>query len=67
MSDHKILFVDDEINILQGIKRKYHKTFNVSVAQFAENGLKELETNGPFAVVFSDMNMPKMDGPEFKS
>ncbi len=65
MSDHKILFVDDEVNILQGIKRKFHKKFNVTVAQYAENGLKELETNGPFAVVFSDMNMPKMDGLEF--
>ncbi|MGL1935075.1 MAG: response regulator [Fibrobacterales bacterium] len=65
MDGPKILFVDDEMNILQGIKRKFHNRFNIVIAQFAENGLKELETNGPFAAVFSDMNMPKMDGLEF--
>jgi response regulator RpfG family c-di-GMP phosphodiesterase len=61
----KILLVDDEIAILQGYQRLLHREFNTAIAVGAAAGLGEIERNGPFAVVVSDMRMPEMDGAEF--
>lgn len=62
-----ILFVDDEQNILDGIKRNLGRIFNVHVAPGAKDGLDILERQGPFAVIVSDMRMPVMDGISFLS
>lgn len=61
----KILLVDDEPAILQGYQRLLHKEFNFSTSVGAASGLIEMEHNGPFAVVVSDMRMPEMDGAQF--
>ncbi len=61
----KILLVDDEANILNGYKRHLHKHFQIDIALSGEEGLKLIENNGPFAVVVSDMAMPRMNGIEF--
>lgn len=61
----KILFVDDEPPVLEGFQRLLHQEFKVSVAQGGFQGLSAIQTNGPFAVVISDMRMPEMDGVEF--
>lgn len=61
----KILFVDDEPNILEGIKRQLRGKFNVEIAVGAQLALEALKEKGPFAVVVSDMRMPTMDGGEF--
>jgi response regulator RpfG family c-di-GMP phosphodiesterase len=61
MSD-KILLVDDEIAILQGYQRLLHREFNTSISVGAAAALVEMEQNGPFSVVVSDMRMPDMDG-----
>ena len=61
----KILFVDDEPNVLEAFSRSLRKDFDVSVAQSGEEGLNLLKTEGPFAVVLSDMRMPGMDGIQF--
>jgi response regulator RpfG family c-di-GMP phosphodiesterase len=58
----KILLVDDEIAILQGYQRLLHREFAVSIALGGALALIELETNGPFAVLVTDMRMPDMDG-----
>ena len=64
MSD-KVLFVDDEPSILDGLRRALHDRFLVSSADGGEQGLAKLRTDGPFAVVVSDMQMPGMNGAEF--
>lgn len=61
----KILFVDDEEHILDGMRRSLRKVFDVHTALGPEAGIRELSTGGPFAVIVSDMRMPVMDGIEF--
>jgi FixJ family two-component response regulator len=63
--DNKVLFVDDEIPILEGYRRLLHREFPVTTAVGAEEGLAAIRTEGPFAVVISDMRMPGMTGAEF--
>lgn len=58
----KVLCVDDEANILQAHERGLRKHFHIETALGAEQALAVLETQGPFAVVVSDMRMPGMDG-----
>ena len=54
----RILFVDDEINVLKGIQRNLRNEFYVQIATSGEEGLEILQKEGPFAVVVSDMKMP---------
>lgn len=61
----KILFVDDEVLLLNSIKRQFRKEFDISVAASGAAGLAALAEQGPFAVVVSDYNMPGMDGVQF--
>ncbi|MDO9140888.1 MAG: response regulator [Methylobacter sp.] len=61
----KILFVDDEILVLEGIKRQLRRQFDISVAEGGEAALALLAESEPFAVVVSDYNMPGMDGIAF--
>ena len=58
----KILFVDDEPNILESIKRELRKRFSITTAISGAEALEILKTQGPFAVVVSDMRMPGMSG-----
>ena len=62
---HKILFVDDEVLLMEGIKRQLRKDFEITVAEGGEVALQILAQEGPFAVVISDYNMPGMDGITF--
>jgi response regulator RpfG family c-di-GMP phosphodiesterase len=62
---HNLLFVDDEQNILDGIRRNLGRVFNVHTALGADEALGILKREGPFAVVVSDMRMPGMDGIRF--
>jgi len=61
----KILFVDDEPNILVGYQRLLHNEFQAETAVGGAAGLMALQTKGPYAVVLSDMRMPEMDGVQF--
>ena len=60
----KILFVDDEVQILDSMKRQLRKRFTIETAESGKKALEILKTNGPFSVVVSDMRMPVMDGVE---
>ncbi|MDY7033877.1 MAG: response regulator [Thermodesulfobacteriota bacterium] len=60
----KILFVDDEPNILQGLKRMLRSMRDEWDISFAESGQEALDilTREDFDVVVSDMRMPRMNG-----
>ena len=60
----RILFVDDEQNILQGLKRMLRTERNEWDMAFAEGGKQALELleQESFDAVVSDMRMPGMDG-----
>lgn len=61
----KVLFVDDEANVILAITRQLRKKFEVHTGLGGDAGLQVLEEEGPFAVVISDMRMPGMDGIRF--
>lgn len=63
----RVLFVDDEKNVLEGIQRQLRRVFDVTTAQGPEEGLKAVKKNGSFAVIVSDLRMPGMDGIGFLS
>ncbi|MEL7448959.1 MAG: response regulator [Pseudomonadota bacterium] len=54
----KVLFVDDEPNVLQAYKRALRREFTIETALGGERALEMLEMEGPFAVIVSDMRMP---------
>ena len=58
----KILFVDDEENILHSIKRDLRKRYDIHTALSGPEALEILKTQGPFSVIVSDMRMPGMNG-----
>jgi response regulator RpfG family c-di-GMP phosphodiesterase len=60
----KILFVDDEPNILQSIQRQLRGRFPLQIAGGGDEALRVLKEEGPFAVIVSDMRMPGMNGVE---
>ena len=59
---HKILFVDDEPNILEAYKRQFRRLFRIRSSLGGQEALEIIEREGPFAVVVSDLKMPGMDG-----
>ena len=58
----KVLLVDDDPNSLSGYTRTQRKRFQFDTAQGGEEALASIATNGPYAVILSDMRMPGMDG-----
>lgn len=58
----KILFVDDEVNVLDSMRRQLRKRYDIVTASSGREALEKMKTDGPFAVVISDMRMPEMDG-----
>ena len=61
----KLLFVDDELNILTAYRRQLRKEYDITTALGGQEGLKVIEHGGPFAVVVSDLRMPDMSGIQF--
>lgn len=60
----RVLFVDDEPNILDSIRRQMRKDCEVHTANGGQEALKFLEDTGPVSLVVSDMRMPGMNGAE---
>jgi response regulator RpfG family c-di-GMP phosphodiesterase len=60
----RILCVDDEPHILEGLRLHLHRTYDVSTATSADLALTMVVQGPPFAVVISDMRMPAMNGAE---
>ncbi|MBI4559773.1 MAG: response regulator [Candidatus Hydrogenedentes bacterium] len=67
MAAHTVLLVDDEINILQSLRRALRKEpYEVLVASSGQEGLVVLDSRRVDLVV-SDQHMPGMSGTEFLS
>jgi response regulator RpfG family c-di-GMP phosphodiesterase len=63
----RILCVDDDVNLLEGLVRSLRGHYKVETAADAKAALENLKTAEPFAVVVSDQRMPGMDGVTFLS
>lgn len=63
----RVLCIDDEPNLLAALERQLRKQFDIHTAVGPEAGLQKIATDGPFAVVVSDLRMPGMTGIEFLS
>lgn len=61
----KVLFVDDDPNILAAYKRQLRRQFDIRTACGGAEALAAIKAEGPFAVVVSDMQMPEMNGLQF--
>ena len=58
----KVLCVDDEPNVLEACQRNLRKRFSIDTALGGEPALALLASQGPYAVIVTDMQMPKMGG-----
>jgi HD-like signal output (HDOD) protein/ActR/RegA family two-component response regulator len=60
----RIVFVDDELNILQAMRRSFHGMREEWSMEFVSSGAAALESLAkvPADVIVSDMRMPGMDG-----
>jgi response regulator RpfG family c-di-GMP phosphodiesterase len=63
----KVLFVDDDVNLLASYARNFGRKFQIETAEGGEAALQTIAERGPFAVVISDRQMPRMDGIQFLS
>ncbi len=61
----KILFVDDDQHLLEAVARRLRKQFEIETQLGPEAGLAAIERSPDYAVIFSDMRMPGMDGVQF--
>jgi HD-like signal output (HDOD) protein/CheY-like chemotaxis protein len=64
-----IMFVDDEENLLSGLRRLLRHKRSVWDMRFATSGAQALEmlAEAPAEVIVSDMKMPRMDGAQLLS
>ena len=63
----KILFVDDDLSVLEGYRRALHGDYEPDIAIGGPEALKAVANSGPYAVVLSDMRMPSMNGVQLLS
>ncbi len=61
----RILLVDDEPAVLEGLSRNLRRRFECRTATSGAEGLELVRGEAPFAVVVSDMRMPGLDGAGF--
>lgn len=66
MSKKKIIFIDDEANVLQGLKRSLRPMINEWDMTFLQSGKEALEllAKNEYNIVVTDYKMPDMDGIE---
>lgn len=60
----KLLLIDDEVEILNALKRVLRKDYDVSAFNEPDGAIQALKDE-EFAIIISDMKMPIMDGATF--
>jgi response regulator RpfG family c-di-GMP phosphodiesterase len=63
--NQRVLFVDDEPQVLEGIQRTLRKHVDLQTASSGAEALRLMREGAPFALVVSDMRMPAMNGAQF--
>lgn len=63
--NRKVLFVDDDVQMLSAVKRSLRTQFDIITALGVDEAFEQIQQHGSFAVVVSDMCMPGMNGLEF--
>lgn len=61
----RILCVDDEPHVLDGLRRVVRGSYEITTAVGAAEGVAALAESKDFAVILSDLRMPGMDGITF--
>jgi response regulator RpfG family c-di-GMP phosphodiesterase len=61
----RILCVDDDPNVLEGLKRTLRGHYVVETATEGKVAIEMLRSAEPFAVIMSDQRMPQMTGTQF--
>lgn len=64
---HKILFVDDDAELVATLRRRLRRKYVVDTAVGPLRALEAVTEGGPYAVVVSDLRMPGLDGLAFFS
>ena len=62
MKNARILCVDDEPKVLEGLERLLHRKCSLLIANSGEEALRMLAGPEPIEVIVSDMRMPRMNG-----
>lgn len=65
MNKPRILCVDDEPSVLEGLALQLRRLYDVRTATSPKAALEELSRSGPFQAVLSDMRMPGGSGADF--
>ncbi|HWA84418.1 MAG TPA: response regulator, partial [Fimbriimonadaceae bacterium] len=61
----RVLFVDDEENLLGSVERALRNRFEIHTAISGQKGLDAIRTSEEFPVIVADLRMPHMGGIEF--
>jgi response regulator RpfG family c-di-GMP phosphodiesterase len=61
----RILLVDDEPHVLDGLRRMLRSEFTIETAAGPAIALERIRESAPYAVILSDYQMPQMNGAKF--
>lgn len=61
---HRILVVDDDPFVLEGIKRVARQEFHLVTAESATEAIEKLHDGSPFAAIISDLHLGRTSGVE---
>jgi response regulator RpfG family c-di-GMP phosphodiesterase len=63
----RLLLVDDEPNVIEGLSRRLRREFQIFAANDGAQALRLLEQEGEMHIIVSDMRMPNMNGAQLLS
>ena len=61
----RILFVEEDVALMETTQRRLKKTFDIDIAQGGREGLNAVTEKGPYTVIITGLHMDDMDGFEF--
>ena len=61
----RILFVDEDLALMEITQRRLNKVFDIDIAQGGQEGLNAVAGKGPYAVIITGLHMSGMNGFQF--